>query len=253
MNNDELLRYSRHILLPQLDVEGQEAIAGAHVLIVGLGGLGSPVALYLAASGVGRLTLVDDDVVEVSNLQRQIAHDQTRVGQSKVASAAARIAEMNAAVSVEAIQARADAAWLKATAADVSLIVDCSDNAAVRYAINDHCLDHDIPWVSGAAIAFSGQVAVFDPRVPGSPCYRCLYPALSDEALSCAESGILSPITGLIGSTQAVETLRLLTGFGTSQTGWLNTYDGLSGEWRRWRLNQRAGCDCQRRKSVTGK
>lgn len=244
MNDDQLLRYSRHILLPQLDIEGQEKICQAHVMVIGLGGLGSPVALYLAASGVGTLTLVDDDVVEVSNLQRQIAHSQADVGRSKADSAAGSVTALSASTDVHAQIVRADEDWLATQLAGVDIVVDCSDNAAVRYSINRACLQHSIPWVSGAAIAFSGQVSVFDPRQSDAPCYQCLYPDLSDEVLSCAESGILSPVTGIIGTVQATEVLRLITGFGRPQHGFLHTYDALEGEWRRWQLKRRRGCGC---------
>ena len=245
MNDSDLLRYSRHILLPQIDIDGQQAISNAHVMVIGAGGLGSPVILYLAAAGVGRLTLVDDDVVELSNLQRQIAHQTGAIGTAKSTSAAATVAGINPHTVVISVQQRADDAWLEAHTHDVTLIVDCSDNATVRYAINRVARHRGIPWVSGAAVGFSGQVAVFDPREAGSPCYSCLYPALTEQQLSCAENGILSPVVGVIGCTQATEALRLLTGFGRSQCGFLHTYDALTGEWRRWRLNPRPDCDCR--------
>ena len=244
MKDEQLLRYSRHILLPQVDIEGQQAICNAHVMIIGLGGLGSPVALYLAAAGVGTLTLVDDDIVEESNLQRQIAHSIESVGQPKVVSAARECMVLNPDIILHAETLRADKTWLMNHVKGVSLVVDCSDNAEVRYAINDACLEHGIPWVSGAAIAFSGQVAVFDPRQDDAPCYRCLYPALSDEAMTCAESGILSPVTGVVGALQATEALRLLVGFGQSQYGALQTWDALSNDWRRWKITQAEGCAC---------
>jgi len=247
MKDDQLLRYSRHILLSEVDVDGQQAICNAHVMIIGLGGLGSPEALYLAAAGVGTLTLVDDDIVEESNLQRQIAHSIESVGQAKVVSAARECMVLNPDVILHAETMRADKDWLMARAAGVSLIVDCSDNAEVRYAINDACLAHGIPWVSGAAIAFSGQVAVFDPRQTGAPCYRCLYPALADEEMTCAGSGILSPVTGVVGALQATEALRLLVGFGQPQHGVLQTWDALGNDWRRWKITPADGCVCSGR------
>ncbi|APR67932.1 MAG: molybdopterin-synthase adenylyltransferase MoeB [Thalassolituus sp.] len=242
MNDDQLLRYSRHLLLSDIDVDGQQALLDAHVMIIGLGGLGSPVALYLAAAGVGKLSLVDDDHVEISNLQRQIAHQQAAVGRSKVESAATSCQQLNADVVVEVYPFRATNEWLNYHLSGVSLVVDCSDNAAVRYAINARCVAHAIPWVSGAAIGFSGQVAVFDPRDSLSPCYGCLYPNLNDQQLSCAEAGVLSPLVGVIGSMQALEALRLISPFGSPQAGWLATYDAKAGQWQRWQLSKRSNC-----------
>ncbi|MEC7548111.1 MAG: molybdopterin-synthase adenylyltransferase MoeB [Pseudomonadota bacterium] len=260
MKDDHLLRYSRHILLPEVDIEGQEAISQATVVVIGLGGLGSPVALYLAASGVGHLILVDDDQVEVSNLQRQVVHDSASVGLSKVESAAQRCQAVNPDVKISCCVQRADSEWLKqqdwlsseggfngrgGSDDGLTVIVDCSDNAAVRYAINDVCLQNRIPWVSGAAVALNGQIAVFDPREEGAPCYRCLYPALQDGALTCSENGILSPVVGVIGTTQVVEALRLIVGFGAPQHGYLRTYDVASGDWQRWKVPARQTCSCQ--------
>ncbi|WP_320820488.1 molybdopterin-synthase adenylyltransferase MoeB [Thalassolituus sp.] len=242
MNDDQLLRYSRHLLLSDIDVDGQQALLDAHVMIIGLGGLGSPVALYLAAAGVGKLSLVDDDHVEISNLQRQIAHQQAAVGRSKVESAATSCQQLNADVVVATYPLRATDEWLNDHLSDVSLVVDCSDNAAVRYAINAQCVAHSTPWVSGAAIGFSGQVAVFDPRNNLSPCYGCLYPSLNDQQLSCAEAGVLSPLVGVIGSMQALEALRLISPFGSPQAGWLATYDAKAGQWQRWQLSKRPNC-----------
>ena len=249
MKDDQLLRYSRHILLPEVDIEGQEAISRATVVVIGLGGLGSPVALYLAASGVGHLILVDDDQVEVSNLQRQVVHDSVSVGLSKVESAAQRCQAVNPDVKISCYVQRADVEWFSqqdwlSSDDGMTVIVDCSDNAAVRYAINDVCLQNHIPWVSGAAVALNGQVAVFDPREEGAPCYRCLYPALQDGALTCSENGILSPVVGVIGTTQVVEALRLIVGFGAPQHGYLRTYDAASGDWQRWKIPQQVQCTC---------
>ncbi|MEC8443389.1 MAG: HesA/MoeB/ThiF family protein [Pseudomonadota bacterium] len=253
MNDDQLLRYSRHILLPEVDIEGQEAISRATVVVIGLGGLGSPVALYLAASGVGHLILVDDDQVELSNLQRQVIHDSGTVGKSKVDSAAQRCQAVNPDVKVSGYVTRANFEWLSqqdwlarqgSSYDGLTVIVDCSDNAAVRYAINDVCLQKRIPWVSGAAVALHGQVAVFDPRQQGASCYRCLYPELKDISLTCSESGILSPVVGVVGTTQVVEALRLLTGFGEPQHNVLRTYDASSGDWQRWKVPHRHDCTC---------
>ena len=250
MKDDQLLRYSRHILLPEVDIEGQEAISRATVVVIGLGGLGSPVALYLAASGVGHLILVDDDQVEVSNLQRQVVHDSASVGLSKVESAVQRCQAVNPDVKISCYVQRADVEWFRqqdwlSSDDGLTVIVDCSDNAAVRYAINDVCLQNRIPWVSGAAVALNGQVAVFDPRQQGAPCYRCLYPSLKDDTLTCSENGILSPIVGIIGTTQVVEALRLIVGFGAPQHGYLRTYDAASGDWQRWKVPARQTCSCQ--------
>ena len=260
MKDDQLLRYSRHILLPEVDIEGQEAISRATVVVIGLGGLGSPVALYLAASGVGHLILVDDDQVEVSNLQRQVIHDTASVGMSKVASAAQRCQAVNPDVKISCYVQRADSEWLSqqdwlssedglngqgSSHDGLTVIVDCSDNAAIRYAINDVCLQKRIPWVSGAAVALNGQVAVFDPRQQGAPCYRCLYPSLKDDTLTCSENGILSPVVGVIGTTQVVEALRLIVGFGSPQHGYLRTYDAGTGDWQRWKVPARQTCSCQ--------
>ncbi|ASP37189.1 molybdopterin-synthase adenylyltransferase MoeB [Bacterioplanes sanyensis] len=244
MNDQQLLRYARHVLLPQVDVEGQQQLLDAHVLIVGLGGLGCPVAQYLAASGVGRLTLVDPDRVELSNLQRQIAHSDATLGEYKVHSAAKELARINSGVQVYCCPVAVDVDWLQQQLESVDVVVDCSDNADVRYAINAACLQHKTPWVSGAAVALQGQLAVFDPRIDDSPCYRCLYPNLSDAAASCAGSGVIAPLVGVIGSMQALETLKLLLGL-ASPLGQLLSYDALQADWRRWQLNQQKNCaDC---------
>ena len=248
MKDEDLLRYSRHIFLPELDIDGQQALIDAHVVIVGAGGLGSPVIQYLAAAGVGQLSLVDDDAVEISNLQRQTIHQMANLGQSKVQSAAQHCQQLNPTVQVSTYPVRCDYAWLnrgplRNTAIDV--IVDCTDNAAIRYDINRYCIEQQIPWVSGAAIAFTGQIMVIDPRQPNSPCYRCLYPELDSQQLNCADTGVLSPLVGLIGCTQAIEAIRLISPFGESQTGYLRTYDAASGDWQRWQLSRRQDCqDC---------
>lgn len=243
MNDQQLLRYARQLLLPQVDVDGQQALLDAHVMVIGIGGLGCPVAQYLAASGVGRLSLVDPDSVELSNLQRQLAHSDATLGQPKVDSASLELKRINADVEVIAHPIAADLPWLLQQLSDVDVLVDCSDNAAVRYAINSACRQKNIPWVSGAAIGLSGQLAVFDPRDDQSPCYRCLYPQLDDNTASCATSGILSPVVGVIGSMQAVETLKLLLGL-PAPVGYLFSYDALNSDWRRWQLQRRSDCDC---------
>lgn len=230
MNDKDLEKYSRHILLPQIDVEGQQAICAAHVAIIGLGGLGSPVALYLAAAGVGRFTLIDDDAVELSNLQRQIIHTQADIGVAKVESAARSLSELNPDVTVTPLNVRADETLLEDNLGSVTVVIDCTDNASVRYGINRWCLKHGVPWVSGAAVGFSGQVMVFDPSITESPCYVCLHPVSPEVSQGCAESGVISPLVGVIGSVQAIEALRLIVGFGGTQAGKMTLWDGLKGE-----------------------
>lgn len=251
MNDQQLLRYSRHILLPQMDIEGQQALLDAHVLVVGAGGLGCPVIQYLAASGVGagagQLTLVDDDVVELSNLQRQTAHGTADIGIAKVESAKADVLRLNPDVNVQAIQQRADEQWLRSFFSQnpVTLVIDCTDNATIRYLLNKVCLETKTPWVSGAAVGLNGQITVFDPRQENAPCYRCLYPNLDDQQLTCSENGVLSPLVGVIGSMQALEALKLIAGIGEPAVGKLMTFDAISAEWRSWKLPQSPDCgDC---------
>lgn len=242
MNDEQLLRYSRQILLPQIDVEGQERLLAARVLIIGLGGLGSPVALYLAAAGVGHLVLVDHDRVEISNLQRQIIHTQASLGLTKVESAAATIRALNPDTKVEAIPERLDGDRLRNVIARVDIVIDGTDNFATRYAINDACFESGIPLVSGAAIRMEGQVAVFDPRRADSPCYRCLYPSGDEAALNCSENGVAAPVVGIIGSVQAMEALKLITGTGETLTGAVLYFDALTMDWQRLKLRRRKDC-----------
>lgn len=211
MNDQQLLRYSRHILLDEIGIEGQQRLLDATVLIIGLGGLGSPAALYLAASGVGKLILCDHDTVDLSNLQRQVAHQTAAIGQAKVVSAARTLHAINPEVHCIPLARRADAAELDALIAQADVVLDCSDNFTTRYAINRACLTHRKPLVSGAAIQFSGQIAVFDYRQANAPCYNCLYPEATEaEALRCATTGVFAPLVGIIGTMQAGETLKLL-------------------------------------------
>ncbi len=242
MNNEQLVRYARQILLPQIDIDGQERLAGSRVLVAGLGGLGAPVALYLAAAGVGTLVLVDDDAVELSNLQRQIIHTSAAVDTAKVASAAARLLALNPGVEVltHAERLNSDNAERLAEGADV--LVDCSDNFATRYTLNALSRGRGVPLVSGAAIALEGQVTVFDPRQPNSPCYACLYPEQNDVAATCSESGVLGPLVGVVGAMQALETLKLLAGFGTPLVGRVLLFDGAAAEWRSLQLAADPGC-----------
>ncbi|MDX1504202.1 MAG: molybdopterin-synthase adenylyltransferase MoeB [Spongiibacter sp.] len=242
MNNQQLLRYSRHILLPALDVEGQAKLLASRALIVGMGGLGSPVAMYLAASGVGVLQLVDDDEVELSNLQRQIAHGNADIGRSKVASAAATVAELNPEVSVVASECRLSGDALHEAVAAADVVVDASDNFTTRFALNAACCAAKVPLVSGAAIRSEGQLSVFDFRRPDSPCYRCLYHDSDDAALNCAESGVLAPLVGMVGSMQAIEALKCLAGFGDTLVGRLLLIDAATMEIRQLRLAKDPAC-----------
>ncbi|EEF78889.1 HesA/MoeB/ThiF family protein [Methylophaga thiooxydans] len=242
MNDDQLLRYSRHILLPQLDINGQQTLIDSHVMIIGLGGLGAPVSMYLAASGIGKLTLVDDDEVELSNLQRQIVHGQQDIGREKVASAADKLRELNPDVSLQLINQRLDKAGLMAATADVDVLVDCSDNFATRFLLNEVSREQNLPLVSGAAIRFEAQITVYDPRQAESPCYRCLYEDKGELEQSCSESGVLAPMLAMVGGTQAVETIKLLTGVGESLAGRLLLLDALSMQWREIKMKQDPDC-----------
>ncbi|MCD2341748.1 HesA/MoeB/ThiF family protein [Ideonella azotifigens] len=243
MSDDALLRYSRHLLLDEIGIEGQRKLLASHALVIGAGGLGSPVALYLGSAGVGRLTLVDADTVDTTNLQRQIAHSQARVGQRKVESAREAVLALNPEARVTAVALRADAAWLDTAVAEADVVLDCSDNFATRHAINLACVRHAKPLVSGAAIGFDGQVSVYDPRLPASPCYACLFPPESapDEA-RCATMGVFAPLVGIIGSVQAAEALKLLAGIGTSLAGRLQMLDARRMAWSEIRLARQAGC-----------
>lgn len=229
MDDSQLERYGRHILLNEIGIEGQQRILDAHVLIVGLGGLGSPAALYLAASGVGRLTLCDHDVVDLSNLQRQIAHKHTGIGRSKVESARDAMLELNPTIECTCVAQRVDEIALFELVASADVVLDCSDNFETRYAVNRACLAHRTPLVSGAAILFSGQASVFDFSKADAPCYNCLFPAESAaEALRCATTGVFSPLTGIIGAIQAAEALKLLAGIDTGLAARLLTVDALN-------------------------
>jgi molybdopterin/thiamine biosynthesis adenylyltransferase len=243
MTDEELLRYSRHILLDEIGVEGQERIMGSRALIVGAGGLGSPVALFLGSAGVGHLTIVDNDTVDMTNLQRQIAHSMSRVGQPKVTSAEVAIAALNPTITIEPIVARADAELLDRLVAQADVVLDCCDNFATRHSINAACVNHGKPLVSGAAIRFDGQVCVYDPRDSTSPCYACVFPP--DEGLAetrCATMGVFAPLVGIIGSMQAAEALKLLSGAGRPLTGRLLMLDGRAMEFTEVRIGRQAGC-----------
>ena len=237
MNDDALLRYSRHILLPQIGIEGQEKLIAGHALVIGAGGLGSPAALYLATAGVGRITLVDGDTVDLTNLQRQILHRVASVGKSKARSGRETLAEYNPEVTVVALESRASGSVLDGLVADADVVVDCCDNFETRHALNRACVRHRKPLVSGAAIGFDGQVSVFDLRQVDAPCYHCLFPDGQDvEEIRCAIMGVFAPLTGIIGSVQAAETLKLLAGIGQTLNGRLLLLDGLAMQWREIRL-----------------
>jgi len=242
MNDDQLLRYSRQILLPQIDITGQQKLLGSRVLIVGLGGLGSPVALYLGAAGVGHLTLVDDDVVELSNLQRQIIHGEKDIGRLKVESAADSLRALNSSIQVDihSVRLSEQALIVAVDAADV--VVDCSDNFATRFLLNKVTQQLKTPLVSGAAIRMEAQVTVYDPRISGSACYRCIYEDNGELQQTCSESGVLSPLLGIIGSIQAVETVKLLTNIGESLAGRLMVFDAFAMTWRELKLRQDPDC-----------
>jgi molybdopterin/thiamine biosynthesis adenylyltransferase len=243
MNDEQLLRYSRHILLPEIGIEGQERIRGAHALIVGAGGLGSPVALYLASAGVGTLTICDGDTVDLTNLQRQIVHRIDAVGTPKAESARATLATINPEVEVRAVRERVAGEQLRAMVADADVVLDCSDNFTTRHAINAACVTHRKPLVSGAAVRFDGQIAVFDMRDAQSPCYQCLFPAGGDDRdMRCAVMGVFAPLVGIVGSTQAAEALKLIARAGTSLAGRLLLLDALTMEWRSMRLKRDPAC-----------
>lgn len=242
LNDEELLRYSRQILLAQIDIDGQLRLKNARALIIGLGGLGSPVALYLAAAGVGSLHLADFDTVDLTNLQRQIIHDGASVGQPKVDSALARLRGLNPAIELVAHRRALDEDSLAAAVAAVDLVLDCSDNFATREAVNAACVRAGKPLVSGAAIRLEGQLSVFDPRRADSPCYHCLYGHGSEAELTCSEAGVVGPLVGLVGSLQALEALKLLAGFGEPLVGRLLLVDALGTRFRELRVKRDPGC-----------
>ena len=243
MTDDQLLRYSRHILLDELGIEGQQRVLAAQALIIGAGGLGSPVALYLGTAGVGRITIVDHDTVDVTNLQRQIAHNLARVGKPKAESARDTIAAINPDVQVTPLVERANAARLDTLVRGADVVIDCSDNFATRHAVNAACVAHRKPLVSGAAIGFDGQVSVYDTRNAEAPCYACLFPAEATfEEVQCATMGVFAPLVGIIGSVQAAEALKLLAGVGSSLAGRLQMLDASSMEWTEIRMQRSASC-----------
>ncbi len=243
MTDDQLLRYSRHILLDDIGIEGQERLLGAHALVIGAGGLGSPVALYLGSAGVGRITLVDDDHVDLTNLQRQIAHTTARVGQPKALSARQAVTALNPDVQVTSLLQRADARQLDGLVAAADVVLDCCDNFATRQAVNAACVRHRKPLVSGAAVRFDGQLAVYDTRNAQSPCYACVFPPDADvQETQCATLGVFAPMVGIIGAMQAAEALKLLAGVGTPATGRLLMLEGRAMEWSEVRTTRHPAC-----------
>ncbi len=249
MNDEALLRYSRHILLPQIGIEGQERLLSARALVLGAGGLGSPAALYLASAGIGTLVLADGDSVDLTNLQRQILHRTSSIGCPKALSGAATLADINPGCRVIPLEERLAGARLEEEVALADVVLDCSDNFATRHALNRACVKYRKPLVSGAAIRFDGQIAVFDTRRPEAPCYHCLFPESEDvEEVRCAVMGVFAPLTGIVGAMQAAEALKLVIGCGEPLAGRLLLLDGLAMEWRSIGVPRDPGCPvCARR------
>lgn len=243
LQDEELLRYSRHILLDDIGFDGQTRFLQSHALVIGAGGLGSPAAMYLACAGVGHITLVDHDSVDLTNLQRQIAHTTERVGHAKVDSAQATLRGLNPHTEVTALPVRADAALLDTLVASADVVLDCCDNFATRQAVNAACVRHGKPLVSGSAIQMDGQITVYDPRDDASPCYACVFPPkVVPEETRCATMGVFAPLVGIIGAMQAAEALKLIAGIGQPLTGRLLMLDGRSMEWTQVRVGRKAGC-----------
>ena len=243
MNDNQLLRYSRHILLPEIGIEGQERLLTSHALVIGAGGLGSPVALYLASAGVGKITLCDDDEVDLTNLQRQIVHRTESIGRAKVDSARTTLAAINPEVEVLTVHERVSEARIAELAAGADVVLDGTDNFDTRHAVNRACVAQRKALVSGAAVRFDGQVAVFDARDAQAPCYACLFPETADsEDVRCAVMGVFAPITGIVGSIQAAEALKLLTGTGASLAGRLLLIDALAMNVRTIRFSKDPAC-----------
>ena len=253
MNDDQLLRYSRHILLDEIGIEGQRRLLGASALVIGAGGLGSPVALYLGSAGVGTITIVDHDTVALTNLQRQIVHDMARIGTNKAVSAKQSIAAINPDVQVIALRERADAARLDTLVAQADVVIDCSDNFATRHTVNAACVAHARPLVSGAAIGFDAQIGVYDSRGAALPCYACVFPLTAGhEDRDCATMGVFAPLVGIVGSMQAAEALKLLAGIGTPLAGRLQMLDARTMEWTELRVARDPACPvCSERRIRT--
>lgn len=244
VNDEELLRYSRHILLPQVGIEGQEKVAKSKALVLGLGGLGSPVALYLAAAGLGELVLIDDDQIDESNLQRQVLYSKNSVGENKADEAERKVRELNPAVVTQTILKRLNESELFDALEGCGIAIDCSDNLETRQLINKVCFDKKIPLVFGAAIRFEGQLSVFDFRQEDTPCYQCLYKTLGGVSESCSESGVFSPLVGVVGAMQALEALKLLVGInsGSDLLGKVGIFDAIKSEWKYFNFNKVKDC-----------
>jgi molybdopterin/thiamine biosynthesis adenylyltransferase len=243
MHDQQLLRYSRHILLDEIGIEGQQRILDAHALVIGAGGLGSPAAMYLAASGIGRITLVDDDTVDLTNLQRQVMHTTTRVGQPKVESGREALLQINPDITVVALRERVGPARLAELVASATVVLDCSDNFATRHAVNRACVAAGVPLVAGAVIRFDGQLSVYDMRDPASPCYACLFPPDSRfEDVACSTMGVFAPLVGVVGAVQAAEALKLVVGIAPSLAGRLQMLDGRAMEWNEVRVARNPAC-----------
>ena len=242
MNDQQLLRYSRQIMLPQIDIEGQQKLLAAKVLIVGAGGLGSPASIYLAAAGIGHITIYDDDEVDLSNLQRQIAHHTNDIGTDKVISTQKTLKKINPEIEVTAVKQRLKGKQLEKEVNTADVVLDCCDNFSTRFAINKACVQNKTPLVSGAAIRFEGQVSVFTPGENNSPCYNCLYTDNGEDMQNCATNGVIAPVTGIIGSIQAMEAMKLIINIGETLTGRLLLLDGLSMEWNEMKLQKNTNC-----------
>ena len=242
MIDEQLLRYSRQIMLPQVDIAGQESLLSSTVLILGLGGLGCPAAQYLAGAGVGRMILVDPDTVDLSNLARQLLYSTANQGVAKVAAAAARLSTINDGVILETLQQKLTGTALLDQVRRATVVLDCTDNFTSRFAINAACVAAGVPLVSGAAIRFNGQLAVYDRRQSDAPCYRCLYDEQSNENLSCSESGVLGPVVGVIGIMQALEAIKLITGCGNTLNGRLMVFDAMTMEWQTLQITADPQC-----------
>ena len=243
MNDEQLLRYSRHLLLEEIDVVGQEKLLSAHALVIGAGGLGSAAAPYLAAAGVGHITLIDHDDVELTNLQRQIMHAESSVGKSKVSSGKEFLQWLNSTIQIETIQAKATASLLDELLPSVHVVLDCTDNFSTRHLINAACVKHQIPLVSGSALQFDGQVSVFNPRDPSSPCYACIFsPSEQFEEVSCSSMGVFSPLVGIIGAMQAAQALQVLIGFGEPLVGRMLLWNGRTTQIDEIRISRNEEC-----------
>ncbi len=243
MNDQQLLRYSRHILLDEIGIEGQERLLAARVLVIGAGGLGSPAAFYLASAGVGSITLVDNDTVDLTNLQRQILHNTERIGQAKAVSGQMTMQALNPGIDVVALQERVEGERLQQLVSAANVVLDCSDNFATRHAVNRACVDAAVPLVSGAAVRMDGQVSVFDVRQANAPCYACLFPPDQQfEEVQCATMGVFAPLVGIIGTMQAAEALKLVAGFGESLAGRLLLLDARNMEWTSIRIKRNPEC-----------